>query len=68
MVVLWRQYIKLNIKENIAKKLDIEKLNLYEYNRRNEIYTKLSLTENVYIDKERIRDLKNFWHFLKNPN
>jgi len=68
MVVLWRQYVKLNVKEDIIKKLGIDKLNLYEYNRRDEIYRKLSLTENVYIDKERVRDLKNFWYFLKNPN
>ena len=68
IVVLWRQYVKLNVKEDIIKKLEIEKLNLYEYNRRDEIYKKLSLTENVYIDKEKVRDLRNFWNFLKNPN
>lgn len=67
MVVLWRQYVKLNVKENIVKKLDLENINLYEYNRRDEIYKKLSLTENVYIDKERVKDLKNFLNFLKDP-
>lgn len=67
MVVLWRQYVKLNVKENIVKKLDLENINLYEYNRRDEIYKKLSLTENVYIDKEKVKDLKNFLNFLKDP-
>ena len=68
IVVLWRQYIKLNIKESMLKKMDIEKLNMYEYNRRDEIYKNLSLTENIYIDKEKVWNLKNFWNFVKNPN
>ena len=68
IVVLWRQYIKLNLKESMLNKLDIEKLNMYEYNRRNEIYNNLSLTENIYIDKEKAKNLKNFWDFIKHPN
>ncbi len=68
MVVLWREYIKLNLKDYIIKKLNIDELNLYEYNRRDEIYQNLSLTENVYIDKERAKDMKNFWSFIKDPN
>ncbi|HPC34784.1 MAG TPA: hypothetical protein PLP73_03890, partial [Candidatus Absconditabacterales bacterium] len=65
IVVLGRQYIKLNLKESMLNKLDIEKLNMYEYNRRNEIYNNLSLTENIYIDKEKAKNLKNFWDFIK---
>ncbi len=68
IVVLWRQYIKLNLKESMLKKIDIENLNMYEYNRRDEIYKNLSLTENIYIDKEKVKDLRNFWDFIKNPN
>ncbi|HRU50558.1 MAG TPA: hypothetical protein P5155_03555, partial [Candidatus Absconditabacterales bacterium] len=68
IVVLGRQYIKLNLKESMLNKLDIEKLNMYEYNRRNEIYNNLSLTENIYIDKEKAKNLKNFWDFIKHPN
>jgi hypothetical protein len=49
-------------------KLDMEKLNMYEYNRREEIYKNLSLTENIYIDKEKAWNRKNFWEFIKNPN
>lgn len=67
MVVLWRQYIKLNLKENILEKLNMEELTLYEYNRRDEIYKNLSLTENLYIDREKVRNFKNFWAFIKNP-
>jgi RNAse (barnase) inhibitor barstar len=52
----------------MLNKLDIEKLNMYEYNRRNEIYNNLSLTENIYIDKEKAKNLKNFWDFIKHPN
>ncbi len=68
MIVLWREYIKLNLKEYIVKKLDMENLNLYEYNRRDEIYQNLSLTENIYIDKEKAKDISNFWNFIKDPN
>lgn len=68
MVMLGREYIKLNVKEFIVSKLDIDNLNLYEYNRRNEIYDNLSLTENIYIDKDKAKDLRNFWSFIKDPN
>ncbi len=68
MVVLGREYIKLNLKDYILQKLDIDNLNLYEYNRRNELYQNISLTENIYIDKERAKDIKNFWSFIKDPN
>jgi hypothetical protein len=68
MVMLWREYIKLNLKDFIVSKLDIDNLNLYEYNRRDEIYKNLSLTENIYIDKAKAKNLRNFWNFIKNPN
>ena len=68
MVVLGREYVKLNIKEHILKKLNLQELNMYQYNRRNLIYRNLSLTENVYIDKEKAKDLRNFWRFIKDPN
>jgi hypothetical protein len=55
------------VKNDIYEKLDIEDLNLYEYNWRNIIYDNLSLTENIYIDKEEVKNLKNFWNFIRNP-
>ncbi|HKL44258.1 MAG TPA: hypothetical protein VJ892_03190 [Candidatus Absconditabacterales bacterium] len=68
MVVLGREFVKLNIKEQTIKKLDMDEINLYEYNWRKEIYKNLSLTENVYIDKDKAKDLGNFWRYIKNPN
>jgi len=68
MVALGREYVKLNIKNYLIKKIDIENLNMYEYNRRDEIYKNLSLTENIYIDKDKAKSLKSFWNFIKNPN
>lgn len=67
IVILGRQYIKLNLKESMANKLDIDKLDMYEYNWRELIYKNLSLTENIYIDKERVKKFKNFLDFVKNP-
>ena len=68
IVVLGRQYIKLNLKDSMLNKLNMEKLDMYEYNRRDIIYKNLSLTENIYIDKEKAWNRKNFWNFIKNPN
>lgn len=67
IVMLWKEYEFIHVKNDIHEKLDIENLNLYEYNRRNIIYDNLSLTENIYIDKEEIKNLKNFWNFIRNP-
>ena len=68
IIMLWKEYEIIHIKNDIFKKLDIEYLNLYEYNRRDTIYHNLSLTENIYIDKEEVKNLKNFWRFIKNPD
>jgi hypothetical protein len=57
----------VHIKNDIYEKLDIENLNLYEYNWRNLIYDNLSLTENIYIDKDEVKNLENFWNFIRNP-
>ena len=54
------------LKNDVYEKLDIENLNLYEYNWRNIIYDNLSRTENIYIDKDEI-NLENFWNFIRNP-
>ena len=67
IIMLWKEYEFVHIKNDIYEKLDIENLNLYEYNRRNLIYDNLSLTENIYIDKDEIKNLKNFWRFIKDP-
>ena len=67
IIMLWKEYEIVHIKNDIYEKLDIENMNLYEYNWRNLIYDNLSLTENIYIDKEEIKNLKNFWRFIKDP-
>lgn len=67
IVMLWKEYEFIHVKEDIYNKLDLENLNLYEYNWRNIIYNDLSLTENIYIDKEEVKNLKNFWNFIRNP-
>ena len=67
IVMLWREYEFIHVKEDIYNKLDFENLNLYEYNWRNIIYNELSLTENIYIDREEVKNLKNFWNFIRNP-
>lgn len=67
MVIIWNQQVQLNIKDALVNKLDWEWLNLYEYNWRDVIYKNISLTENIYIDKEDI-NLRNFWNFIKNPD
>lgn len=68
ILVLWSPYAKLNIKDTILSKLDQENIDLYVYNWRDIIYKNLSLTENIYIDKDRVKDLSNFWRFVKDPD
>lgn len=67
MVIIWKQQIQLNVKEALMNKLDWDSLNLYEYNRRDVIFKNISLTENIYIDKEKVKSLWNFWNFIKDP-
>ena len=67
MVIIWKQQVQLNIKDALINKLDWESLNLYEYNWRDVIYKNISLTENIYIDKEDV-NLQNFWNFIKDPD
>lgn len=67
IVMLWKEYEFIHVKGDIYEKLDFENLNLYEYNWRDIIYDNLSLTENIYIDKEEVKNLKNFWNFIKDP-
>lgn len=67
IIMLGKEYEFAHIKDDVYEKLDIENLNLYEYNRRNLIYDNLSLTENIYIDKDEIKNLQNFWRFIKDP-
>lgn len=67
IIMLWKEYEFIHIKDDIYEKLDIDNLNLYEYNRRNIIYDNLSLTENIYIDKEEVKNLRNFRNFIRNP-
>lgn len=68
IVILGKQYVKLNMKTEIYNRLWIENQNLYEYNRRDSIYDKLSLTENISIDKDEIKNLKNFWRYIQDPD
>jgi hypothetical protein len=48
-------------------KLDWDNMNLYEYDRRDKIFKNISLTENIYIDKEKVKNLNNFWKFINDP-
>ena len=67
IIMLWKEYEFIHVKDDIYQKLDIENLNLYEYNWRDAIYDNLSLTENIYIDKDEVKNLRNFWNFIRNP-
>ncbi len=67
MLIIWKKQIQLNVKDALMNKLDWENLNLYEYNWRDVIFKKISLTENIYIDKEQVKDLSNFRNFIKDP-
>ena len=67
IVMLWKEYEFIHIKDDIYNKLNFENLELYEYNRRDLIYKNLSLTENIYIDKDEVKNLRNFWNFIRNP-
>lgn len=67
IIMLWKEYDFIHVKEDIYNKLDIENMDLYEYNWRYLIYKNLSLTENIYIDKEEVKNLRNFWNFIRNP-
>lgn len=67
IVIIWKQYAQLNIKDTLINKLNRENLNLYEYNWRDIVFKNISLAENIYIDKEKVKDLNNFWKFIKDP-
>ena len=67
MVIIWKQQIQLNVKDALMNKLDWDNLNLYEYNWRDIIFKNISLTENIYIDKDKVKNLNNFWNFVKDP-
>lgn len=67
ILIIWKQYVQLNIKDNLLNKLDRDNLNLYGYNWRDVVFQNISLAENIYIDKEKVKDLNNFWKFIKDP-
>lgn len=68
LVMLWREYDQVHMKDELYNKLDIDNLYFYEYNWRDLVYKYLSLTENIYVDKDEVKNLKNFWKFIKDPN
>lgn len=68
LIMLWKEYSRIYLKQEIYNKLDIANLDLYEYNWRDLIYKNLSLTENIYVDKDEVKNLKNFWKFIKDPS
>lgn len=67
MVIIGKQQLQLNVKDTIMNKLDWENMNLYEYDWRDIIFKNISLTENIYIDKEKVKSLNNFWKFINDP-
>jgi len=68
LIMLWKEYGQIYLKDEICEKLDIDNLNLYEYNWRDLVYKNLSLTENIYVDKDEVKNLKNFLKFIKDPD
>jgi hypothetical protein len=65
-VILWKEYLKLNIKTDIKEKLfgSWSNIILDEYNRRDYIYKKLELVSNIHIDWKKIWNVNNFSSFL----
>ncbi|MEI6672100.1 MAG: hypothetical protein WCL02_01750 [bacterium] len=64
-VILGKEYLTINMKPNVAKKLFTgTTLEIDEYNRRQYIYKTLKLVNNVHIDGKKIWNFDNFSKFL----
>lgn len=68
-VILWKDFVPLQVKISVAQKLfntGENKLELYDYNRRDLIYKNLKLVNTVHIDGKKVWDYNNFSLFIKN--
>lgn len=67
VVILWKAISSINLKPDIANNLWLSwtdnKLN--EFNRRKKIYSDINLVKNIHIDGKEIRNIKNFYNFLR---
>ncbi len=65
LMFLWKVFIPISFKESTYKKAFWdEEIELYEHNRRDIIYSKIHLVNNINIDQQKIRNYENFWSFL----
>jgi len=67
LLFLGKVFIPINFKNNLWDKIfgsGNQDVQLYEYNRRNLIYSKIHLVNNINIDQDRIRNYNNFSNFL----
>lgn len=68
-VVLGKAFVPMQVKINVAEKLfwtGTEKLELYDYNRRELVYKNLKLVNTVHIDGKKVWNVDNFLLFIKN--
>jgi hypothetical protein len=67
LMFLWKVFIPINFKINLREKVfwsGQQEVQLYEYNRRNLIYNKIHLVNNINIDQDKIRNYNNFSNFV----
>lgn len=68
-VVLWKAFVPMQVKNNVAEKLFwtwSKSLELYDYNRRDLVYKNLKLVNTVHIDGKKVWNYKNFSLFMRN--
>lgn len=63
-LILGTEYLTLQAKPETRNKL-VDTGSLHEFNRREKIYSNLSLTKNIYINTDKAFNVKNFWTYLK---
>lgn len=67
-VILWKTFIPMQVKSNVAEKMFPEEwdtLDLYDYNWREMIYKDLKLVSTVHIDGKKVWNRDNFSMFIK---
>ena len=67
LMFLWKVFIPINFKINLREKVfwsGQQEIQLYEYDRRNLIYNKIHLVNNINIDQDKIRNYNNFSNFI----
>lgn len=67
LMFLWKVFIPINFKINLREKIfwsGLQDVQLYEYNRRNLVYNKIHLVNNINIDQDKIWNSENFSNFV----